>query len=232
MAAKHKPPVVVAELGRPETPAETAARKEEQSRLYRQRKTVNNLVFSLLVSLGLVLVMVLMVPRGTDQWRDYSVDVAELAQQHSAVIGEPLLAPNVAETWKAKQAALRKDPAADILSWRINYTTENEAYAGVIQAFTSDGEPVNETWIDTQLEGQTPTGREHIAGIEWIVYDHPEQDPRESNMVFGLRATLGATTLLVFGTDRPEVLRTLAAEVANEAAALGLDTAPANEEAA
>ena len=68
MASKQKPPVVVAELGRPETPSETTSRKAEQSRLYKQRKTVNNLVCSLLVSLGLVRVMVLVVPRGTDQW--------------------------------------------------------------------------------------------------------------------------------------------------------------------
>jgi hypothetical protein len=41
---------VVAELGRPETPEEEAARRAENSRLYRQRKTVNNLVYSLIVT--------------------------------------------------------------------------------------------------------------------------------------------------------------------------------------
>jgi hypothetical protein len=44
---------VVAELGRPETPAETAARKAESSRLHRQRQTVNNLVYSLIATLGI-----------------------------------------------------------------------------------------------------------------------------------------------------------------------------------
>lgn len=42
MAEKQKRPVIVAELGRPETASETASRKAEQSRLYKQRKTVNN----------------------------------------------------------------------------------------------------------------------------------------------------------------------------------------------
>ena len=72
-------PRIVAELGRPETASETAARKAENSRLYRQRKTVNNLTLSLLVSLGMVLLIVLIVPRGTDVWGDHIVDVAAAA---------------------------------------------------------------------------------------------------------------------------------------------------------
>ena len=38
-----------------------------------------------------------------------------------------------------------------------------------------------------------------------------------------MQTQVGAMTLLVYGTDRPEVLRMLAAEVASQAAALGLD---------
>ena len=61
MAART--PRVVAELGRPETSQETADRKAESSRLYRVRKTPSNLVWALLVSLGVVLVMVMITPR-------------------------------------------------------------------------------------------------------------------------------------------------------------------------
>ena len=49
---------VVAELGRPETAEETAARKAENSRNHRSRQTVNNLVYSLLATLGIVVVIV------------------------------------------------------------------------------------------------------------------------------------------------------------------------------
>lgn len=220
MAGAKKPPVIVAELGRPETPGETAARKAENSRLYRQRKTVNNLVFSLLVTVGLVLVLVLIVPRGTDQWSDHTVDVAALAAETSPTAGQPLIAPEVPESWKAKQAQLRSDSAGSIAYWYIGYTTVDEgreAYAAVVQAFTPTGDAVNETWIDQQLERQTPTGSERIGGLDWVVYDHPNRSADEANMVFGLRTEVGSTTLLVYGTDRPEVLRTLAAEVAAQA---------------
>lgn len=225
MAANEKQPRIVAELGRPETPQETAARKAENSRLYRERKTVNNLIFSLLVSLALMVVLVLIVPRGVDQWSDHTVNVAETAEQTAPTAGQPLIAPPVPDDWKAKQAQLRADPTSNIAAWYIGYTTKNgnlEAYAAVVQAFTTDGKPVNETWIAQQLENQSATGTEHIGGLEWVVYDHPRRDPRETNMVYGLQTEVGTTTLLVFGTDKPEALRELAAQVAAEAKRLDL----------
>lgn len=230
MAGKQKPPRIVAELGRPETPGETAARKAETSRLYRERKTVNNLVFSLLVSVAMVALIVLIVPRGTDQWTNYEVDVAELAEQSTQSAGRPLVAPQVPESWKAKQAVLRSDSVSKTVYWKINYTTENNAYAAVIEAFAANGGEVNPTWISQQLEEQKPTANETIGGLDWVVYDHPNRSPDEANMIFGLQSQVGSTTLLVYGTDRPEVLRTLAAEVAAQATSLDLAGAGAQPE--
>ncbi len=222
MAAKQKPPAVVAELGRPETASETATRKAEQSRLYKQRKTVNNLVFSLLVSVAVMIVIVLIVPRGTDQWSDHSVNVAEAAAQNEANAARPLIAPSAPETWKAKQALIRTEKGTDILYWFISYTTENQAFAAVTQAFTKNGDEVNDTWVSQQLEAQQPTGSERIGDFEWTVYDHPKRSADESNVRFALQTQIGNNTVLVYGTDRPEVLRTLAADVAAKATSLGL----------
>lgn len=210
MTAKQKPPAVVAELGRPETAAETAARKTRDSRLYRQRKTVNNLVFSLLVSLALVIVIVLVVPRGTDTWSGHTVDVAQSAAETAATAGHELVAPETPEGWKAKQAELRTAPSGDIFYWYIGYTTPSHAYAAVVQAFTRSGAAVDATWIAQQLEAQTATGTERIGGLEWTVYDHRDRNPDEANMLYGLQTELGPSTLLVYGTDSPEAIRELA----------------------
>lgn len=212
MAKKQKPPVEVAGLGRPETPAETAARKAIDSHNYRARKTVNNLVLSLLVSLGLVLVIFLMVPRGTGGFEDRSVDVVTLAAEASPSAGRTLAAPDVPEGWKAKQAVLRQSEG--ITYWQINYTTADDAYAAVVQAFTADGSPVDEAWIATQLEQQSPTGTERLGGLDWIVYDHSDRSPDQANMLFGLAADTGDGALLVYGTDTAGTLRVLATEVA------------------
>lgn len=213
MAKKQKPPVVVAELGRPETKAETAARKATDSHNYRQRKTVNNLVFSLLVSLGLVLVIFLMVPQRVGTFEDQDIDVTTLASQASPTAGRTLVAPEVPKAWKAKQARLLQSDGVNY--WQINYTTVDEAtgteaYAAVVQAFTADGSPVDDAWIYERLERQEPTGNEKLAGIDWIVYDHPERDADSSNVTFGLQGTWNKDTVLVYGTDTPATLRLLA----------------------
>lgn len=213
MAKNQKPPVVVAELGRPETKAETAARKATDTRNYKQRKTVNNLVFSLIVTLGVVLVMFLAVPRGPGTFEDLSVDVTTLASQASPTAGRTLVAPEVPKAWKAKQARLLQSGASNY--WKINYTTvdeatDHEAFASVVQAFTADGSPVDEDWISEQFERQDPTGTEQLAGVDWVVYDHPESNPDNSNATFGLQGTWNGDTILVYGTDSPATLRLLA----------------------
>lgn len=207
---KKKRPNIVAELGRPETPSETAARKAEGSRLYKERKTVNNLVFSLLVTVGLVAVIYLMVPRAEGNFPDRSVDVAQIAEQSGADRG--LAVPNVPDTWKAKQATLVNIEGVRV--WQVHYTTENEAYASVVQAYRTDGEPVSHEWITEKLESLTSNGSEQLGGISWDVYDYPERKPDSVNVRFALEGTINGDTVLVYGTDDSGVIRVLGTQVA------------------
>lgn len=210
--AKNKRPNIVAELGRPETAAETAQRKAYDSKMYKQRKTVNNLVFSLLVTLGLVLIMWLAVPNGgVDTWSKQSVDAVQLAEEAGPSAGRTLAAPATPEGWKAKFAQLRR--SGDVTSWNVIYNTPDNGYAAVVQGFTPTGEPVEERWVEDQLEGQQPTGEEELGGVTWQVYDYPDRNPDESNMLFGLRAEIGGDTVLVYGTENAGNLRVLATEV-------------------
>ena len=219
--ARNKRPNIVAELGRPETPAETAARKAENSRLYRQRKTVNNLVFSLLVTVGLVAVIYLMVPRAQGDFAERSIDVTEAAEQAGA--DRPLAVPDVPDTWKAKQATLRTVDGVSV--WQVHYTTANEAYATIAQAYRTDGETVSPEWISDKLEGQSPTGTDQLGGVNWTVYDHPERRADQVNMRFGFESAIDDNTVLVYGTDDGGIIRVLATQAAESLAAGGV-TAP------
>lgn len=207
----RKTKAVVAELGRPETAAETAARKSRDTRLYKERKTVNNLVLSLLVSLGLVAVIFLAVPRGVGNTEHRDIDVASLAVAASASAGHELLAPKVPAGWRAKQAELRFVETGKITYWYLSYTTDSEQYAAVTQAFGA-----NDTWIAEQLERQSATGVATIGGLEWTVYDHhagaTELD--KTNASYALQTEVGGTTILVFGTDTPDAITLLAERVA------------------
>ena len=225
--AKQKRRNIVAELGRPETAAETAARKAEGSRLYKSRKTVNNLVFSLLVTVGLVFVIYLMVPRGVGDFPDRSIDVAQAAA--SAGADRTLAVPAVPETWKAKQATLTT--TKDVSVWQILYTTENEAFASVVQAYTSTGEPVSAKWISEKLDEQEPTGTEQLGGLDWTVYDHQDRKAEEVNMRFGLESLVGSDTVLVYGTDDAGTIRVLASQVGDALAASATPDSAATSEA-
>lgn len=212
MARKKSRTPVVAELGRPETEAETAARKAENSRLHRQRQTVNNLVLSLVASLGVVLLIILAVPRGTGDFEDRSVDVATLATQASASAGQQLIAPDLDEGWLAKQAELRTSQSDRVTHWYIGYTTPDKQYAAVLQAFTPESLPANETWVAEQLERKNATGTEQFAGLTWTTFDYQDESGDGTNVRYGLSTNLENSTLVVYGTDTPDVIRQLAVE--------------------
>lgn len=212
MARKHSRPQVVAELGRPETEEETIARKAENSRQHRQRQTVNNLVLSLVASLGVVLLIVLAVPRGTGNFEDRSVDVVTLANQASPSAGQQLIAPDLDDSWKAKQAELRSSTSEKITHWYVGYTTPNNQYAAVLQAFTPESLPANETWVIEQLERKKATGSEQLAGLTWSTFDYQDQSGDGTNVRFGLTTNLENSALVVYGTDEPDAIRQLAVE--------------------
>ena len=222
---KNKRPSIVAELGRPETRAETEARKAENSRLYKQRKTVNNLVFSLLVTVGLVAVIYLMVPRAEGNFAELSIDVEQAASQAGA--DRPLAVPDVPETWKAKQATLRSTDGVSF--WQVHYTTENDTYASIVQAYRTDGAEVSPQWVSEKLESQTPTGAEQISGVDWIAYEYPERRADQVNMRFGFEALIAGDTVLVYGTDDSGTIRLLATQVAESLASGGV-TGPSQTE--
>ena len=203
---------IVAELGRPETPEETAARKAENSRLHRQRQTVNNLVLSLLASLGVVLLLVLIVPRGVGDFADRSVDVQALAAQAEPTAGQPLVAPVMPEGWLAKQATIRSSQQDRVTQWYAGFTTPEptQQFAAVVQAFTPESEPANDTWVAQLLEGKPSTGTADFAGYSWNIYDHTADHPDETNVRFAMVTHLDEAALIVYGTDDPAVIHELA----------------------
>lgn len=210
--AKNKPPAVVAELGRPETPEETAARKAENSRLYRKRKTVNNLVYSLIVCVAIMFVFVLLVPEGKGNYLERSVDVQELAAQASPTAGQPLASAETPEGWKAKQAELRFSKDDQVTFWYVGYTTPDDQYVSVMQGFDAEMQPADARWTAQRLETKPATGKLTLDGHEWTEYDHRHDSPDNSNVLYGLVTPLGNSTLIVSGTTTPENIQNFASE--------------------
>ncbi|MEY2698990.1 MAG: hypothetical protein RL720_946 [Actinomycetota bacterium] len=187
-----KKPKIVAELGRPETPEETAARKAENSRLYKSRKTINNLVYSLLVTVGLVAVIYFMVPRaeGEPNWKVDYIAQSEIA---SKSLGEELLVPAMPEQWRANAAELRNASNGQVTSWYIGFITPGDKFIAFNEAFDADA-----TWVSNTLKDYPATGDITIDGQLWTVYDNREMSDA-GNVEYAMVTTAGRSTIVLFG---------------------------------
>ncbi|PPH22674.1 DUF4245 domain-containing protein [Rathayibacter toxicus] len=190
--SRSKQPRIVAELGRPETADETAARKAENSRLYRQRKTVNNLIFSLLATVGAVALIVLLVPRGEGAGRP-AVDASLVASQLQLGRAQRLAVPPLPEGWSANAAEVRQADGIDY--WYVGLLTAKAGYIGVSQGLDADN-----AWVASQLSRAAATGAEQLNGHEWTVYDRRASGAAAGNTPYALATRAGSSTYLVYGT--------------------------------
>ncbi|WP_173924495.1 DUF4245 domain-containing protein [Agromyces sp. Marseille-P2726] len=200
----NRAPRVVAELGRPETPEETAARKAEAARLRRQRQTVVNLLLALGASLAVVLVLVLIVPR-SDAPIERDVDVAAVAEQAQSVNDDPLAVPDLSEGWRSNAAGLRSS-VDGVNAWYAGYLTPSDEYIGMYQ-----GIDANPTWVADLLARTPATGTTTIDGVEWTVYDNRDTSADVGNARYGLTTEAGGSTFVLLGTATSEEFETIAA---------------------
>jgi Protein of unknown function (DUF4245) len=207
-----KTPRIVAELGRPETPEETAARLAENSRKYRARKTVNNLVLSLVATLGAVLALVLIVPR-SDTSSLHTVDYHQVATQAQNGIDEPLVDPRLPDGWRANAAEWRTGGADKVPSWYIGLLTPRDQFIGLTQAINA-----NPSWLADALQRQAATGTVTIDGITWDVYRNTVEDGDRGNFDYALVTASADSTYLLVGTatepEFAELARALADQIA------------------
>lgn len=210
MSAAKRAPRVVAELGRPETPAETKTRLAENSRKYRSHKTVNNLILSLLATLGMVLVLVLLVPRSeAPQNRD--VDFAAVAAQVQPGLTDPLLVPDLPSGWTANAAQWRLGGSDKIPSWYIGLITANTEFIGLTQALGA-----NPSWLADELKDAPVAGTVTIAGVTWDVYRNTAPEDDRGNFESALVTTSGDSTYLLVGTADDEEFAALAEVIAEQ----------------
>lgn len=207
MSRSSAEPAVVAELGRPETPEETAQRKAQDSRNHRTRQTVNNLVLSLLATLALVLVIVLIVPRGNTVTTP-SVDYAAAAAQGNGSEPDALASPVLPKTWKSNSAQLNTGAPDGVDSWYIGLISPSQQYVGVTQGFNADA-----TWLADQVNRSLASGTTVIDGVSWDVYDNRNAPTDQGNVQYALTTTAGHSTYVVFGTAPTKEIGTVAASL-------------------
>ena len=203
MSRAKREPRIVAELGRPETREETAERLATGSRNYRSRKTLNNLVLSLLATLVTVLVIVLLVPRN-DNSVVLDVDYQASAEQLQSAVDEPLLSPDLPGAWRANAAEYRTEGSDGVSAWYIGLLTPQDQFIGLTQGFNA-----NPTWLSQQVADAPVTQTLVIAGVTWDVYVNPATQD-QGNFEYALVTAAGDSTYLLLGTAEPAEFAELA----------------------
>ena len=207
MTPERNPQRVVAELGRPETPDETAARKAESSRVYRSSQTFRNLIAAIIVTVVVVFIVIFGVPRGELPERE-SIDPAPIAEQASESLGRSVIVPAVPSDWRVNVAEVSSDGGSS--SWSIAYVPDDEGFIRFAQAFDTD-----EVWARSALAGSSPTDSVQIAGIEWDVFE-PADPSRAANISYALGTQAGSDYVLLYGAVSPEQAAELATIVASD----------------
>lgn len=208
-------PRIVAELGRPETPDETASRKAESSRIYRASQNTRNLIAALLVTLAVVAVIIFAVPRGAPP-EAAPIDVAEVARSVETAEGRTVIVPAVPEAWLVNRASIEGDSTA---AWTIVYVPdETTGFLRVAQGFDADP-----AWTTRVLSGASVDGTVTIDGVEWDRYDIPDPS-RAGNISAALSTQAGDDIVLIYGSTDDATLELAAASVADQVLQLRAET--------
>lgn len=206
--AARKPPAIVAELGRPETPEETAARKAETSRIHRRSQTMLSLIGATIASLAIVLFLAVPVMRSGPAPFE-SVDYRAVAAEARAPGDEPLIAPALPTGWSANSAENRT--TEQVPTWYIGFVTPKTQFIAVEQ-----GIGANPTWLAAVLDRGQPTGTTTIGGLTWSVYDR-RASKDAGNFAYSLSTTVGGSTVVLHGTAVDAEFEVLAAAIGSGA---------------
>ncbi len=216
--ARSTGPRVVAELGRPETPQETADRRAAASRERRVNQTALNLAIAIGASLLVVLFLVVVVVRPDAAPARFDVDWRAEAAAAASTAPGPLLSPELPDGWTANRAErLESD---DTATWYIGFLTPGGGFIALEQGFDATG-----AWLRTAAAVgdddevlAAPTAL--VGGTTWSVLDRRDDPDAPGNHAFALVTTAGTSTVVLHGTADDAAFAVLAESIAAQLAEL------------
>jgi hypothetical protein len=204
---------IVAELGRPETPDETAARKAATSKAYRGSQTFRNLVAALLVTVAVVAVIIFAVPRG-EPVAPEKIDVAGIAAGVESTMESPAIVPELDGFWRVNDAELQSGAT---VVWEITLAPAADDERGFIklaQAFDTDS-----SWAPQRLNGNAPTDETRIGGLDWDVYELGDANAN-ANISYAIGTQAGDDYVLLYGSRSADSTAELAESLVPQIRAL------------
>lgn len=176
----------------------------------RARQTVINLILSLAATVGLVLVMVLIVPRD-DSNQIPHVDYRAVAADATSATGRPIIVPDIGSDWWSNSARLSTKPNDGTDgSWYAGFVGPKNQYIGLTQTFKT-----NPTWVALQLSEKQQTGELKTGQRVWQVWQSLEKHVPAKTRDYMLLSGQGDDTFLIYGTASESEFKSFASNVSD-----------------
>ena len=184
---------------------------EDAAAKRRAKQTVNNLVLALLASLGVMLAIILVVPRD-DSNRIEPVDFKAIAAEAQASSGQQILAPELPEGWWSNSARWTPKPADGVQNWYAGFVGPKNQYVGLTQAFG-----INPTWLAFQVKNSAKTGTQAVGNRTWDVYEALErgESPKTKDFMMVLSYNENDTAI-IYGVAKPADFVAIATAIQND----------------
>jgi len=165
----------------------------------RARQTVNNLVLALLASLGIMIAIVLIVPRD-DSNRIQHVDYKAIAAEARASSGQQVVAPELPTGWWSNSARWSPKPVDGVQNWYVGFVGPKNQYVGLTQAFG-----INPTWLAFQLKNDVKTGTQAVGSYTWDIYEAAELNNPPKTKDFSMVLNYnGHDIAIIYGIAKPQ----------------------------
>ena len=172
---------------------------EDAAAKRRARQTVNNLVLALIASLGIMLAIILIVPRD-DSNRIQKIDYKSIALEAHGSSGKQIVAPELPAGWWANSARWSPKPVDGVQNWYVGFVGPKNQYIGLTQAFG-----INPTWLALQLKNNSKTGTQAIGPYTWDIYEVTEpNDPVKTKDFMMVLNYNPQDVAIIYGVAKPQ----------------------------
>jgi hypothetical protein len=173
----------------------------------RARQTLINLLLSLLATVGVMVLLVLAVPRD-DSNRVQPVDYKSVAAEASKQAPGELLIPTMPVDWYSNAARYRSSAQDGVSNWYIGFVGPNSEFSAMTQGFA-----VNATWMQFMLESNKESGDIVIQGKTWTIYESVRKNnpPKSKDYMMVLQHKDQA--VFVYGVSSKQQLEDFASQI-------------------
>jgi hypothetical protein len=173
----------------------------------RARQTLINLLLSLVATVGVMVLLILAVPRD-DSNRIQPVDYKAVAVEAAKEAPSKILLPVLPVDWYSNAARYRSSALDGVANWYAGFIGSNGEFIAMTQGFE-----VNTTWMQLMLESNKQTGEVVIQGETWKIYESMRPNNPKKSKDYMMVLEYQGNALFVYGVAPVEQLEDFASQL-------------------